>query len=703
MTSSSSLVGRTLGNYKIVELLGQGGMATVYLGHQATVDRKVAIKVLPPHPGLDGQFIERFQLEARTIARLQHPHILPIYDYGTENDILYLVMAYINGGSVENLVEDGPVAVTVTNKILREIADAVDYAHRQGIVHRDIKPGNILMDSEGHALLADFGIAKLMESSANMTGTGVVGTPAYMSPEQAQGMPLDGRSDVYSLGVVVYQMLTGTVPFDAPSLMQIMLKVMQEPAPDLQTVAPWLPAELAEVMAIVLAKEPEDRYGTAREFADAFSAALGNVVAEKQPTVARSRPAPQPGATQVLPPTKAGKIAPETQTVIVQQGINPLVVLGGFALIAVALVVAVLLIVNQSGDDETNGFDPDITNLPTLSQAQIAVRATAAMRAATAVAVAALPSFGSVSYSTSDELGDSLSMRVNDFPPPANGQVYIAWLVNTRDDVRINLGQIIVDARGEGALTYTDEEGRLLAAHFNAVSITQEANSSVTEPTSPSLFSGSVPIEVVDAINEIYVGSMEGLNANPPDEPGRSLLDGAITEARVARQHSGYAAAARSLGGMRNHAEHTINILRGEEVDYDGNGNGENPGRGVGVYHFLELIEARLDTALNAAGATVDLQSNAEFIRVCLQNTRQRADQIIELEQALLAADSVEAMSEETQQSTELAGQLQEGFDLNEDGTVDPFEGECGLNQIEFYGLQLARLTLNEGPLGDAS
>ena len=159
---TSSLIGRRLGKYEIIELLGQGGMATVYKGYQADIDRFVAIKVLPPHPGQNSSFIDRFRLEARTIAQLQHPHILPMHDYGTEKDILYLVMAYVSGGSLKERIARGPLPLSEVEVLLRQIASAMDYAHRHGVLHRDIKPDNVLIDSEGHALLADFGVAKIL-------------------------------------------------------------------------------------------------------------------------------------------------------------------------------------------------------------------------------------------------------------------------------------------------------------------------------------------------------------------------------------------------------------------------------------------------------------------------------------------------------------------------------------------------------------
>jgi len=275
---STSLIGRRLGKYEITELLGQGGMATVYKGYRPDIDRFVAIKVLPPHPGRNHQFIERFRLEARTIAQLQHPHILPMHDYGSDGDILYLVMAYVDGGSLKDLIANGPVPLKDTEAILRQISSALDYAHRRNVIHRDIKPDNILLDDEGHALLADFGIVKIMVGdgeTAGLTATGgVLGTPAYMAPEQGQGVGIDKHADIYSLGVIVYEMLTGQQPYQADTPMQVMLKHITEPVPSLTEVAGTLPPSLEPVMMKVLAKEPNERYETATDFAQEFLRAI---------------------------------------------------------------------------------------------------------------------------------------------------------------------------------------------------------------------------------------------------------------------------------------------------------------------------------------------------------------------------------------------------------------------------------------------
>lgn len=279
MSDKKSLIGKKLGKYEVRGFIGQGGMATVYLGYQEDIDREVAIKILPPHPGMDPQFFDRFQNEAKTIAKLQHPHILSVFDFGQEDDILYLIMPYVTGGSMKSLIDKGALPLARVASLLQDIASAIDYAHRHGVIHRDIKPDNILVDDEGHPILTDFGIAKLLESNANFTATGgFLGTPAYMAPEQGQGKPnIDGRADIYALGLVVYEMMTGMHPYASSSEtpMQIMFKHVSDPVPTLQNSGMDYAPEIDAVLKKALAKNPDDRYSSANEFADDFREAVG--------------------------------------------------------------------------------------------------------------------------------------------------------------------------------------------------------------------------------------------------------------------------------------------------------------------------------------------------------------------------------------------------------------------------------------------
>jgi len=255
-----------LGQYKLIEAIGHGGMATVYKAYQESLDRYVAVKVLLSNR--DPQFAARFKREARAIAALQHHNILPIYDYGEQNGLLYFVMQYVDTGITLHDMLGRPIAMTETLRLIGHVLNALEYAHTRGVVHRDIKPANILMPSPSWALLADFGIAKLLNDSQHLTMTGfIIGTAAYMAPEQASGKPIDARTDLYSLGVVLYEILTGRVPFDAETPMAMLTKHVYETPPQPRLLNPDLSPLIEAVLLRALQKDPNQRYQTATEMA----------------------------------------------------------------------------------------------------------------------------------------------------------------------------------------------------------------------------------------------------------------------------------------------------------------------------------------------------------------------------------------------------------------------------------------------------
>ncbi len=291
---SKDYVGRELGGYRITEPVSKGNMAEVYKALQASVDRVVAIKIISPLLAEDPEFVARFRQEARIIAALEHPHILPVIDFGEEQGTLYLVTRYLNGGTLHDLIrKGGPLAPEAALRYLADIADAIDYAHSQGVVHRDIKPKNVLLDTQSNPFVADFGLAKLVTTSTlTRTGLGMIGTPHYMSPEQCSGQPAEKRSDIYSLGIMLYEMLTGEVPYNADSVVQVVMMQIHEPVPNLAKRRPELAGMLDPVLTRALAKKPAERYATGRDFAAALARAIGQSVTP----VAVPRPRPQPSA-----------------------------------------------------------------------------------------------------------------------------------------------------------------------------------------------------------------------------------------------------------------------------------------------------------------------------------------------------------------------------------------------------------------------
>lgn len=290
--------GRTLGPYRIISRIGQGGMATVYKAYHAAMDRHVAIKVLPSQLADSPEFVARFQQEARTIAKLEHTHILPVYDYGETDGIMYLVMRYLDAGMLNDRIEAGLIPLPEIDRLFTQLADALTYAHNRGVVHRDLKPSNVLLDAEGSVFLSDFGIAKILESSQKLTATGgMIGTPAYMSPEQARGNVVDRRSDLYSLGIILYEMVTGRLPFEAETPMAVMLKQITADLPLPSSAKPDIPPAIEQTLLKALAKDPADRFASAAEFASAWKRALSPNI-EASPPIIRTGQVPTRSAVR---------------------------------------------------------------------------------------------------------------------------------------------------------------------------------------------------------------------------------------------------------------------------------------------------------------------------------------------------------------------------------------------------------------------
>ncbi len=285
MDPMDSLIGRTVGPYQILEELGRGGMAVVYKAWQPSLERTIALKVLPEYFRHDPQLVARFQREARAAAHLEHPNIVHIIDTGVADGLPYIAMEYLEGGSLRDRLAQGALAPAAALALVEQIASALDHAHSRGLIHRDVKPANILFTADGRPKVADFGIARVAEGTRlTQTGT-LMGTPEYMAPEQAEGQPVDHRADLYALGVLLYQALTGRVPFHSTTPHATLHAVIYEPPPPPRQLNPALPQAVENVVLKALSKRPEARFQRGEDMVSSLRAAL-------------ARPAPRAPRTQ---------------------------------------------------------------------------------------------------------------------------------------------------------------------------------------------------------------------------------------------------------------------------------------------------------------------------------------------------------------------------------------------------------------------
>jgi serine/threonine protein kinase len=307
-----------IGIYEIKSELGRGGMATVYRAYDPRFEREVAVKVLPSELlHADPQFRLRFEREAKIIAQLEHSAIVPVYDVGEADSQPYFVMRYMNGGSLSDRIKAGGLTIEDASRILGAIAPGLDEAHSNGIVHRDIKPSNILFDKRGNPYISDFGIAKLSQAqSGNVTGSAIIGTPAYMAPEQAQGTEVDGRADIYALGIILFEMLTGRQPYEADTPMAVAIKHITDPVPHIRQANPKLPESMDAIIQKAMAKDKTQRFSTAVEMTNALRDA-----ARGDPTKLQAKATPT--------------IKASVQAIPQKKGFNPLFVIAPVIAIAV--------------------------------------------------------------------------------------------------------------------------------------------------------------------------------------------------------------------------------------------------------------------------------------------------------------------------------------------------------------------------------
>ena len=672
--------GKTVGKVRIDREIARGGMAEVYLGTHLTLDRAVAVKVMHNYVESDPDLQSRFEREAKVVAGLRHPNIVQIFDYDTQEGHPYIVMEYLVGPSLgvylRELHKRGqrlePIQIA---RLLITIATALDYAHEQGVVHRDIKPGNIILHNKSknvsieqhltartEPVITDFGLVRIAQSVTQTASGAVSGTPAYMSPEQAQGLKVDHRSDLYSLGVVLYEMLAGRMPFEGDTSWTLIFKHINEPPPSIEGIQPAVQA----VIDRALAKKPEDRYQSARELAADYMEAIGLV--SEASTLRISLPPSRPPQSATF--SKAGK----RSSVPAWTRIAVFTIIGLLLVAVAALAIPRVLAPGRP------------TAIPTLflTTSETHSAGPQATEAGVAAPIDVTEPVGLLRFQDGTAPADQVTFSTSSIPLPPEGNQYEAWLIQDDGEQRISIGTITFDAENKGSLSFVDGGGRNLIGTYSALEITIEPNDGNPNSSNNIAFSVRLPQSGLTHVRHL----LSSFSATP-NQIG--FIRGLDADTRLLTDLSAQMLTAFETGNeadMLLQAERMLNLIVGNKsTDYkdwnvsgaiddssDGYGlllNGEQLGYIQGTYSHANL-------ALTSADATQNMLTHGEHVKFSAENvgnwTAQLRSQLI----AILENPSNPDREALIRQAVAMANQIRTGLDVNGNENIEPITGEGG-------------------------
>ncbi|MBI3169923.1 MAG: protein kinase [Chloroflexi bacterium] len=672
----STWSGKALGNVLIGDLIARGGMAEVYYGVHSTLSRKVAVKIMRDHVEEDPDSRARFAREARVVAGLDHPNIIQIFDYDLMDGRPCIVMELVPGLSLGNYLKGlekrgEKLPHRTIASLMKSIASAVDYAHERGIVHRDIKPANILLRSKHgeidadaslpedvEPVLTDFGLVRLLDSTTQ-TSTGTVsGTPSYMSPEQARGDRVDHRTDIYSLGVVLYEMVAGVVPFDAESSFGVLMKHLNEPPPPIAGIS----ADMQAVINRALAKEPNHRFDSAGEFINEFIAVLeGRKVSEKTEAVNIILNTPP------APPQTAASLR------------LPLIVGGVVTLAAIVLFGIWMMRPTQSIAPQPDPNQP----------------------------------IGRATFIDFNDVMDKSIINIGGLPLPQAGTHLEVWFLGHGGESRVNAGAVIFDG-GNGNLSFTNPGGENFLSQFDQVIVTLEPNDDPdpNEPGAEIVASSVFPPEALIHVRHVLVS----IAITPK---GDALIQGlwyTADSVDTSVQQLDKAFDEGDEETLRLKTEEIINQLAGSEnlefyKDWNEDGEIVDPSDGFGLLlngetgngqeqGYIPQTGSHARLAAEALDAAPHIAQNGESLIVCLDNMNDWSKQLLELALQLQNMPLEPGMESTIAEMQVLSSHLLYGEDANGNGRIEPIPGEGGADTAYEYAYHMSDMPLFPGPLG---
>ena len=658
--------GKTLNKVQIGELIARGGMAEVYFGEHTSLQRMVAVKIMRDHVDGDTETRMRFEREARVVAGLRHPNIIQMYDYDLVEGQPCLIMELVNGASLGGYLKalhkkEEKLPMSMIAHILSSLASAIDYAHGQNIIHRDIKPANILLRSASgyvnedeplpedvEPVLTDFGLVRLLDASIQ-TSTGTVsGTPAYMSPEQARGDRVDRKTDIYSLGVVLYEMLAGTVPFDAESSFGILMKHLNEPPPPI----PGISKDLQAVINRALAKDTDRRYASAKDLADEFITIFNGHSASTETLKSEA----------ILEATKPDKKA-KSPLALIGVGIGILTLIG----------IAFLVLRPPSSA-------PKDENQP----------------------------IGNVSYLDFNYVLDKSTITLSGLPKPKAGTHYEAWYLAESGETRRNIGSITIDENGTGQLSFTDPDQNNILKLFDQIEITVESDNDPTpDESSGEVVASSVfPPQALVHMRHLLVS----FHGAPKEEALIQGLWYAAdeTDNSVIALNEAFKNNDEKLFRLKN--EEIINQLVGsantlQYRDWNEDGKVNDPGDGFGLLGngpenelgYIPTTISHAQFAAEALDATENIQTHSANVIISIENMRGWSEQLLEKALKLQEMPFGNEMKPLVEEMHLLSDHALFGVDTNGNGLIEPIIGEGGGDTAYEQTYYMAEMPLLSG------